>query len=51
MDHHDEEVVVTGTSIEATLELWASSLREVEAQDEAYTAVTENLANEQAASG
>jgi len=29
MDHHDEEVVVTGASIEATLELWAASLRDV----------------------
>ena len=29
MDHHDEEVVVTGASIETTLELWAASLRDV----------------------
>jgi SRSO17 transposase len=32
MGHYDEEVVVTGASIEATLELWASSLREVKAR-------------------
>jgi SRSO17 transposase len=32
MGHHNEEVVVTGTLIEATLELWASSLREVKAR-------------------
>ena len=32
MGHHDEEVVVTGASIEVTLELWASSLREVKAR-------------------
>nr|WP_209308710.1 IS701 family transposase [Sphingomonas corticis] len=32
MGHHDEEVVVKGASIEATLELWASSLREVKAR-------------------
>lgn len=32
MGHHDEEVVVTGVSIEATLELWASSLGEVKAR-------------------
>ena len=29
MGHYDEGVVVTGASIEETLELWASSLREV----------------------
>jgi len=32
MGHHDEEVVVTGVSIETTLDLWASSLREVKAR-------------------
>ena len=32
MGHHDEEVVVTRASIEAKLELWASSLREVNEQ-------------------
>jgi len=32
MGHHDEEVLVTEASIEATLELWASSLREVKAR-------------------
>jgi hypothetical protein len=29
MDHHDSEIMMTGASIETTLELWASSLREV----------------------
>lgn len=32
MGHYDEEVVVTGASVEATLELWPSSLREVKAR-------------------
>ncbi len=32
MDPHDEEVVVADASIEATLELWASSLRDVKAR-------------------
>lgn len=32
MDHHYKEVVVTGASIEATLELWTSSLRELKAR-------------------
>lgn len=32
MGHHDEEVVLTGALIEATLELWASSLCEVKAR-------------------
>jgi SRSO17 transposase len=32
MGYHDEEVVVTGVSIETTLDLWASSLREVKAR-------------------
>lgn len=32
MGHHGMEVVVTGASIEATLELWASSLRDVKAR-------------------
>ena len=32
MGHHGMEVVVTGASVETTLELWASSLREVTAR-------------------
>ena len=29
MGHHDSEITMAGASIETTLELWASSLREV----------------------